>query len=108
MLEVDGDGALATVDGDERWANVPAGQAGEIAEVVADAGSLDFDNVGAEQLQMVGAERSGERMRQIEDTEPLKRLHGRERSAAAARRATQGVFPQGGVPLDRSIDCVIA
>jgi len=75
LLQVDGDRSLAGVHGDERRAHFPAWHSGELSEVVAHAWPLNLDDVCPEQLQMVGAEGSGERVCQVEHADFFKRLH---------------------------------
>ena len=69
FLEIKRDRSLASVDRDER--------AGEpYPEIVPTVGRLDLDHVGAEERQLVGAERTCVRVRQVHDADAVEQpLH---------------------------------
>ena len=65
--QVQGQAALVAVEGEEAGGKV-AGEAGtHPAGVVAAAGPLDFDDIGAQVGQQQGAHRAGHNLGQVED-----------------------------------------
>src|SRR5262249_14927268 len=90
VLEVQADRALAAGQREEQRRlgglvdAVVVGRRG--ADVVAGAGVLDLDDVGAEVAEQQRAEASGEQPAEVEDADALKR-----RGHAAARRGTPSI-----------------
>ena len=72
LLQVDDEALLVAVDAEEIVAL--AGDEGrEMPGLVAAAGRLDLQHLGAEIAEALGAERPGQHPRQIDDPEPVER-----------------------------------
>ena len=92
MLDVERQAFLGAVGPDEvrgEAAHARVVAAGE----VADAGTLDLDDAGAEVGELARRERRGDRVLERDDGESLERLHGRsflcQRSVATASIVSQ-------------------
>ena len=105
-LEIDPDRALAPVERqEERRVGALLGALvvrRRPAHVVAHAGVLDLDHVGAEVAEQQRAEPAGQQPREVEDAQPLERTHAaalagsasslRASSTVAGRRPTSSVI----------------
>ena len=70
---------------------VQVGVGAELACEVAAAGHLDLDDLGAQQRELVGAERPGEHVRQVEDADPCPALCSSSSGLSQLQRRTKGL-----------------
>jgi hypothetical protein len=102
VFQVDGDGLLARIDGDERGAHLAARLLRirpETAGEVAIAGHFDLDDFSAEQTQLIAAERPGQHVRQVEHAQTRERQSHENNSCytvGSAPRPAQEVGRLGG------------
>ena len=95
MLEVEGDGTLAGIDGEEQRGHAGLDEArvrgrAEAAALVAAGAVLDLHHIGAEQRQLLRAVGAGEHLGEIDDADPLERQPRR-----SALRLRGAVLPLG-------------
>ena len=92
-LQVERDRLLAAVLGQERRAHqllVERRVGAELARQIAVLGHLDLDHLRAEQRELVGAERPGQHVGQIEHPDSRQRLGHWHSSVEAERRVSGG------------------
>ena len=82
-VEIEREALLAAVERDEVGGRV-ADEGADPARVVAAAGRLDLDHARTQIGEHLGAERTGEHARQIDDEDPGERARGRHRLATGA------------------------
>ena len=82
--------ALVVVDADERGRHLASAEAGEVEHPARDVtarGRLDLDDLRPEQPELVGRDRPGHDLGEVDDPDPFERL--------AHRIGTQKVSTQG-------------
>ena len=82
-LEVDGEGAFVVVDPDEGGGHLPLPEAGEVQHPARDVAArrrLDLDDLRPEQRELVGRDRAGHDLGEVDDPDPLERLAHRSRT----------------------------
>ena len=88
-------------------ARVQGAVGAELAREVAAVGHLDLDDVGAEQGELVGAERPGENVGEVEDANPCQGSAHRLLSCATGgrQRFTNGLGTSGSDEIQTHFVC---